>query len=105
MSKTESFEIPGKSGEAYNFNVYPYPMTFNDFIGGVYIIAKVTDGHPEVVYFGETDNIDPHLKGHDKKEEIKSAGANHIALHRNASKEVRNKVMADLADEIKPSIS
>lgn len=105
MRKIESFELTGKSGNAYNFNVYPYPMTFNDFIGGVYIIAKVENGHPDVLYFSETDNIDPHLKGHDKKDELKSAGASHIALHRNANKDVRQKVMADLAEEIKPAIA
>ncbi|MEM7365452.1 MAG: hypothetical protein AAF525_15640 [Pseudomonadota bacterium] len=105
MRKIESLEITGKSGTAYNFNVYPFPMTFNDFIGGVYVIAKVEDGHPDVLYMSETDNIDPHLKGHDKKDELKSAGANRIALHRNANKDVRNKVMADLAEVITPSMT
>ena len=98
MRKIESVEITGKSGTAYNFNIYPYPMTFNDFIGGVYIIAKVEEGHTDVFHMAETDNIDPLLKGSECKEKLSNEGANRIALYRNANKDVRLKVLDDVEE-------
>ena len=73
-------------------------MTFNDFIGGVYIIAKVEEGHTDVFHMAETDNIDPLLKGSEWKEKLNNEGANRIAFYRNANKDVRLKVLGDVEE-------
>ena len=104
MSKLGTTTLTGKSGKPYSLNVYPGKVQFNDFIPGVYLIGSGAGTDVDTsIFLGETDNIDATLKQHDKQDCFDKHGYNRIAFYRNASKEVRDAVIADLLPVLKPA--
>ncbi|MCH8256393.1 MAG: hypothetical protein IIA75_00560 [Proteobacteria bacterium] len=97
MPKLGVTTLMGKSGEEYAFNVYPGDMRFNDFIPGIYYISRET-GNEEVVpiYLGESDNVDVTLQNHEKQSCFDEHRYNRIAFYKNASREVRQRIVNDL---------
>jgi hypothetical protein len=103
MPKLGITTLTGKSGKNYTMNVYPGNMQFNDFIPGVYLIARNDGGEANAaIYLGESDNVDVTLRKHDKQACFDQHSYNRIAFFRNASKEVRDAVIADLLPALKP---
>lgn len=101
MPKLGTRTITGGSGNTYEFNVYPGNMVFNDFIPGVFAVCKDDD----VLYMGESDNVDRALKDHDKKDELEKQGYNRICFHRVANPEKRRAAIDDLLAAVSPSIN
>ena len=103
MRKLGTTNLTGKSGTEYTMNVYPGDVQFNDFIPGVYFIGRQDDDITTPVYLGETGNIDNTLRTHDKQACFDEHGYNRILFFRNASKEVRDRVVADLLPVLEPA--
>lgn len=103
MPKLGTTTLTGKSGKAYTLNVYPGNMQFNDFIPGVYLIGRNDGDSDAAIYLGESDNVDNTLRKHDKQACFDEHNYNRIAFFRNASKEVRDAVVADLLPVLKPA--
>jgi len=102
MPKLGTTTLTGKSGKTYTLNVYPGKMQFNDFIPGVYLISHREDDSDTAIYLGESDNVDIALRKHEKQSCFDEHDYNRIAFYRNASKEVRDSVVADLMPALKP---
>ena len=92
MAKLGVKSMEGKSGTEYVFNVYAADMRFNDFIPGVYVIFRELPDRQEVIYIGESDNVDVTLQDHDKQ----TCFDEHQYLYKNASREVRQALIGDL---------
>ena len=103
MRKLGTTKVAGKSGTEYPMNVYPDTVQFNDFIPGVYLVGRQDGEATAAIYLGETGNIDATLRDHDKQACFDEHGYNRILFFRNASKEVRDKVMADLQPALTPA--
>lgn len=103
MRKLGTTTLTGKSGNAYAMNVYPGDVQFNDFIPGVYLIGRAEGNDTAAIFIGETGNIDHTLRDHDKQSCFDEHGYNRILFYRNASKEVRDNVMADLQPVLSPA--
>ena len=103
MPKLGTTTLTGKSGKTYTLNVYPGNMQFNDFIPGVYLISRHENESDTAIYVGESDNVDVTLRKHDKQACFVEHKFNRIAFFRNASKEVRDAVVADLLPILKPA--
>jgi hypothetical protein len=84
-------------------NVYPGDMRFNDFIPGVFLVAKSDGDTREAIFLGESDNVDVCLQKHEKKEEFDKSGANRILFFRAANPKTRSKVVGDLLPELNPT--
>ena len=97
MRKLETISMTGKSGKEYAFNVYPGDMRFNDFIPGVYYISKQLGDESSAIYLGESDNVDVTLQNHDKQSCFDEENYNRVSFYKNASREVRESIVADLS--------
>lgn len=103
MPKLRTTTLTGQSGKTYTLNVYPGNMRFNDFIPGVYLISRHSDDLDTAIYVAESDNIDVTLRKHDRQACFDEHNYNRIAFWRNASKDVRDAVVADLIQVLKPA--
>ena len=103
MPKLGTAVLKGKSGKTYTMNVYPGRMRFNDFIPGVYFISREDTGSSQAIFLGESDNVDIALIKHEQKAAFIEQGFNRISFLRNASKDVRESVVADLLPVLKPT--
>lgn len=102
MPKLAIRTLTGKSGKSYLFNVYKGNMRFNDFIPGVYYISTDSDGDEKAIYLGESDNVDVKLQNHELQSNFDEHQYNRISFHKNASREVREAMVADLMPVLEP---
>ncbi|MDZ7684671.1 MAG: hypothetical protein U5O39_06395 [Gammaproteobacteria bacterium] len=98
MPKLGTRTMTGGSGNAYEFNVYPGNMVFNDFIPGVFAVCKDED----VLFMGESDNVDRAIQNNDKKQELEQKGFNRVCFHRVANPDKRKAAIDDLLKAISP---
>ncbi len=85
MSKisTNTFDIKGKSGQGYNFDMYtldhPFPKS-----GGIYIFtcrsASANVYSHDIIYCGKTEDLSTRFNDHHKKDEIAKKNANCICV-------------------------
>jgi hypothetical protein len=84
MSRIATATFEGASGKNYDFNVYPIHQKFLS-IGAVYVFTKRTitngDGTHDLIYIGETDNLETRIPNHEKWPCIKRNNANCICIH------------------------
>lgn len=103
MPKLGTTSLKGASGTEYTFNVYTKNTLVNDFIPGVYCLARGAQGGDETaVYIGESDNIFRHLANHEKRACFEDQGYDAIGIHRTASAETRQAVERDLIKALRP---
>jgi hypothetical protein len=103
MPKVGENKIDGQSGHTYELNVYTRDMQFNDFIPGVYLLSEVDEsGSERFIFLGETDNIHPLLKQHPAQESFDAENYNRVSFLKNASRDVRSKIVADLLPVLDP---
>ncbi len=103
MPKLAIKTLTGKSGKNYDFNVYGNEMRFNDFIPGVYFVSKEETGEETAIFLGESDNVDIALQKHELQPCFDEHHYNRISFHKNASREVREAIVADLASVLNPA--
>ena len=103
MGNAPSVTWPGKSGQKYEYSVYPLGTSFKE-IPGNYIYAKKTQaGLWSPCYIGQTDNLSERLGNHEKEPCAKRQGATHIHVHGNGNGErTRKAEEADLIVNYKP---
>ncbi|MCB1693412.1 MAG: hypothetical protein KDI19_11655 [Pseudomonadales bacterium] len=97
--------LKGASGTAYSMKVYAGSTRFNDFIPGVFVIAKMKGDDVRALYLGESDNVDPALSKHPRRADFESAGFDRILFLRNADKSTREAVVSDLTTALKPELA
>ena len=103
MQKLGTTTLTGRSGTSYTLNLYPGKVQFNDFIPGVYLIAREDAQTSAAIFLGETENVDVTLKNHEKRACFDEHDYNRVAFYRNASQEVRDAVLADLLPVLNPA--
>jgi hypothetical protein len=97
----------GKSGTAYQFELYNIGRAFNP-ISGVYIFCKFSSlATLQALYVGETDSLQDRLNTgigqHDGFKRAKTAGATHIAVMAAREKSNRLNIETDLRHGLNPS--
>lgn len=94
MGKLGTVNLKGKSGNSYEFEIYPTNQVFNS-VGAVYAILKyeVKPGTTEFwyrhVYVGETGDLSTRFSNHHKQDCFDTHGANRIAVHVDNSEKSR----------------
>jgi len=85
MAKISTVKFKGKSGESYDFNVYPMDQSFKA-IGGVYVVTRrfkdEDDGfRHKIIYVGETGDLSTRFDNHHKADCFTEHSANCICVH------------------------
>ena len=97
----EYFTFYGKSGEAYQFEVYPIGTEFKN-LGGVYIFTnrKVDHERNEIIhtllYIGITDSFSHRIKYHEKLSEVEKHNGNCICVYQEPNEIDREHIEGDL---------
>lgn len=101
MVKSRIYQVTGKSGTTYTFEVYGYPENWNE-VAGVYLITKRTvvgdSGQHAHIYVGETDNLKERHSSHHKEACFKRNGANCLSFLTETSGPKRLAIEKDILD-------
>jgi hypothetical protein len=98
---TESkFEIKGKSGKTYEFDIFKLDTSFNP-IGGIYIFTrryKRLDSkyYHELIYCGKTNDLSTRFDNHHKKDCIEKNKANCVCVKSVSSEQERTNIEQDI---------
>ena len=94
----------GKSGNRYEFNVYPRETSFKD-VGGVYVFSSVnSQGYHTPLYIGQTRSLeDRRLTYHEKWECAHPLGGDTICTHREDNEARRLRIERDLINAYNPA--
>jgi len=98
--------LKGKSGKAYQFQVYPWGTRFRK-MSGVYVVAsrsrRVNGGLQLVPLFvGQNENLSRPFEKHRRAAEFLQHGANCVCLQANGSENSRVETKHDLVDALDP---
>ena len=102
MTKLADLTVEGKSGNKYEFEVYPRVTAFNP-VGAVYLVTKRTKksdgtGTHEFLYVGETGDLRTRFDSHHKEDCFDEKGGNCICIHRDGSEKSRLAKESDLLE-------
>lgn len=100
MAKIGAMVLLGKSGEQYQFSIYPMDEKF-EAVGAVYAVTRQYENEKgtythHVVYVGETGNLSTRFDNHHKAECFKEHKADRICIHPKDDKDSRLVVEGDL---------
>ena len=97
MSDPQHADWPGASGRSYPYYVYQLPVKLNRGEDGNYIYTKLDGNQWLAIYIGEGDLGDrTDIDSHHQSACLKSKGATHVHVHKNAREEDRKAEEADL---------
>ena len=77
----------GLSGRMYGYWIHPIGATFKDEPGNYIYAKKVTPGHWQPTYIGQTSNLQDRLADHEKESCARLHGATHVHAHTNSGGE------------------
>lgn len=96
MAKETTVTLTGKSGNTYDFDVYPWGTSFKS-LGAVYIVLKKTsNGKFDLIYVGETGDLSTRFDSHHKQACFDRNGKTHIGFHVESGGQKRLTIEADL---------
>lgn len=101
MSKLDTVNLKGKSGNSYAFEIYSIDQAFNS-VGAVYAILKYelrsgsTTAWYVHIYIGETGDLSTRFTNHHKQDCFDNHGANRIGVHVDSSEKSRKSVEDDI---------
>jgi predicted GIY-YIG superfamily endonuclease len=100
MARISKVTFHGKSGNAYEFEVWPLNQAFNA-VGAVYAITRryqnATGGYShDVIYIGQTGDLSTRFDDHHKADCFTRHKANCICTHRDDDEDSRLAKEADL---------
>lgn len=102
MAKEESITMEGASGTRYNFDVYRWGTSFKS-LGAVYsVLKKNTNGRYNVLYVGQTGNLDERFDNHHRADCFTRNGRTHIGIHLESSEQTRLSKERDLINHYNP---
>jgi hypothetical protein len=101
MGKLDTVNLKGKSGNSYEFEIYPIDQPFNP-VGAVYAIFKY-EPRPGTatawyrhIYVGETGDLSTRFSSHHKQNCFDEHGADRIGVHVDSSEKSRKSKEADI---------
>ena len=96
MPKETTLTLKGKSGNTYDFDVYPWRTNFNA-VGAVYIVLKIlSNGEYDLIYIGQTGDLSSRFGDHHNQSCFDRHGKTHIGIHRESSEKQRFAIESDL---------
>lgn len=96
MAKETTVTLKGKSGNTYNFDVYPWGTSFKP-LGAVYVVLKkLSNGNFDLIYIGQTEDLSTRFDDHHKQSCFDRNGKTHIGIHLESSEKRRLAIEADL---------
>lgn len=103
MAPGKSVTAAGKSGQKYEFGVYPWGTTFRS-LGAVYLVLKqAPNGNYDVLYVGQTGDLSERFDDHHKEHCFDRNGKTHIAVHLEGTEQRRLLKESDLISNYNPS--
>jgi len=106
MARISTVIFQGRSGNRYEFDVWPIDQDFND-VGTVYAVTLRSEnnqggyGH-DIIYVGQTDDLKARFSSHHKASCFTRHKANCICTHRDNDEDSRLGKESDLVDLHKP---
>ncbi len=98
-SITNRLTLKGKSGKAYDFEVYPWGQEFRP-VGGLYVVLQQpADG---VIYIGQTGDLSVRFDAHHKAACFSRYGARFVGARTEPSEDQRLAIEADLIASYRP---
>ena len=105
MPEPERLTLSGDTYVAYDFDMFPIAAGFHP-IAAVYVVTKRTGRggaqEHEVLYVGETANLQGALANHPKGECFTRHKAEFVGVHRQEDVTSRRETVADLAAQLRP---
>ena len=106
MIATATINLTGISGRVYTFEIYPIDTTIKP-VGAVYVFTSArpnaNGGHiHNIVYIGQTGNLNERLSYHHKEGCIDRNGANRICIRVTPNESDRLRIEADLIAKYQP---
>jgi predicted GIY-YIG superfamily endonuclease len=98
---TDSINWAGKSGNLYQYWIYPIDTSFKSSPGN-YIYTKHNGVGWVPLYMGQTVDLAARLSNHEKDSEARRNGATHIHAHTSGSEAERLAEERDLCAKWKP---
>ena len=95
MPKVTTVTLKGKSGNAYDFDVYPWGTSFKP-VGAVYTVLKANPSNYSILYIGETGDLSSRFDSHHKQSCFDRNGKTHIGIHLESNGKRRLEIEADL---------
>jgi hypothetical protein len=99
MAKIATAVFSGKSGNKYNFDVYPFGQAFNA-VGAIYIFTTRTvangAGSHRFAYIGQTGDLSERFDDHHKAKDIRAQYPNCICIHVENDEDLRCAIESDL---------
>ena len=105
MPEPERLTLSGDTYVAYDFDLFPIAAEFRP-IAAVYVVSRRTGRggaqEHEVLYVGETANLQAVLANHPKAECFTRHKADSVGVHRQEDETSRRETVADLVAELRP---
>jgi hypothetical protein len=105
MPEPERLTLSGDTYVAYDFDLFPIDAEFRP-IAAVYVVSRRTGRggaqEHEVLYVGETANLQAVLANHPKAECFTRHKADSVGVHRQEDETSRRETVADLVAELRP---
>lgn len=103
MSKLGTAAFVGKSGDRYEFSIYPIDVKMKEGLGGVYVVTarkeeSATHHNHHKIFIGSTEDFSSIFEGHEKQAGFDSEGANCICVHPVHEEHLRKRILDDLLE-------
>ena len=103
MAKLGTITLTGKSGNAYDFNIYDRETDFKA-IGAVYVMSKVNSSNRyAIIYVGQTGDLSDRPLNHHKTKCFDKNGADKVHVHAEDGEKKRLAIEADLIENYNPT--
>lgn len=97
-----TINLKGKSGNVYEFELYPWDTAFNAVPVVYVVMRKDPDGYA-VLYVGETGDLKARIGNHENQPCFDRHRKTHLAVRRESSGERRLSIEADLVAAYNPA--
>jgi hypothetical protein len=106
MARISTVKLHGKSGNDYEFEVWPRVQTFRP-VAAVYAVTQRYQNNQggyshTVIYVGQTENLEARHEDHHKEDCFDKHNANCICTHRDDDEDSRLAKEADLIANYNP---
>ncbi len=103
MAKLGTIIYKGASNRQYTFDIWDYPMDFNE-VAGIYTIGKFNRSANQVntIYVGETDNLKQRFSNHHKQDCFDRNSADVLCWLGEDAASRRLAIEADLINSLRP---
>lgn len=105
MPEPERLTLSGDTYVAYDFDIFPIDAEFRP-IAAIYVVSRRTGRggaqEHEVLYVGESVNLQAALANHPKTECFTRHKADSVGVHRQEDETSRRETVADLVAELRP---